>query len=427
LFDNFVLLKRGFLKNATFIAVARGVVKIKGLLMAPLIISALGKEGYGVWIQAFVTITLVSSLAEMNLHGALVRFGAGKKDKKELTTIFYQILSLGLVFSLISGVLIILFAKPLAIGVLKSPPTEKLLKIGAALVVFLVGEKICHQLFRAQEQFKKYAGITLVVAVLEIIGVFLGLRIIQDPIAVLVGVSVANLIVVITLLCFIFARFDIRLFRWEHAKVKQFMKLAVPTLPTLLSSWIFTYVDRYFLSFYRDAGEVGIYSLAYTLGGLPFFFIGPLGTVLLPSLSRLWDEKKISESKKVLRSSIILYLGLGILVWLIIAIFAQPLLTFISTQHEFGIQGRWIAPIIGLSTVFYGVIFLLNYVFFLIKKTYYITLVFGTGALVNLISNLWAVPQYGSVGAAITTLLSFTVMLIITALISKRLTSKYAT
>ncbi|MFX0135992.1 MAG: oligosaccharide flippase family protein, partial [Candidatus Hodarchaeota archaeon] len=246
-----------------------------------------------------------------------------------------------------------------------------------------------------------------------------------SPYSILNGYLTASLVVIIALFIYIFTHYDIRpALRYKSEWIKYLM-FSLPALPTLLSSWFFTYVDRYFISYYSGTGEVGIYSLAYTLGSLPMFFVSPLGTVLFPVLSKLWDEKKYVEGKRKVQSSMFAFLIFGIPFLVIIFFFSKSLLTFISANSEFGVQGRWITPIVALSHIFFGLIYLLNYFYYSIKKTYYITIIFVIGAAINFITNLWFVPKYGSLGAAVTTLLSFVLMFIITLVFIVKLGFKH--
>jgi O-antigen/teichoic acid export membrane protein len=156
---------------------------------------------------------------------------------------------------------------------------------------------------------------------------------------------------------------------------------------------------------------VGIYSAACSFGSLIQLFVSPLQLILLPELSKLYDENNIDE--------VIIYMSHSLRYFLLItlpAVFglsalAKPLLSIFTTQDF--LSGWLVIPIIALSGLLAGIVQIFVNTLLIVKKTEIPTYINFAAAILNVLINLFLIPLIGIVGAAISTLIAYFFMAIL--------------
>jgi len=140
-------------------------------------------------------------------------------------------------------------------------------------------------------------------------------------------------------------------------------------------------------------------------------FIGPLAFMLPAVLSKYYDENNMKEVKTILRYSLKYFLLLAIPSAFGLSLLSKPLLTIISTP-EIASQGYLITPFVTVSAVLFGVYVVIAQGLYLAKRTDIGGKLWTIAAMLNLGLNFVFVPRMGIVGAAITTLIAFTLVFI---------------
>jgi O-antigen/teichoic acid export membrane protein len=79
-------------------------------------------------------------------------------------------------------------------------------------------------------------------------------------------------------------------FLWRF--VRESLSFSLPLVPHLVMASGLVVADRFILAHYRDLSEVGIYSLAYTLGMVMFLVTHSLSQAWLPMFFELADDRK---------------------------------------------------------------------------------------------------------------------------------------
>ena len=138
--------------------------------------------------------------------------------------------------------------------------------------------------------------------------------------------------------------------------------------------------------------------------------------LLLPMYARLHARRE--DLSELLRFSVHLLVGGGILVGVTVAIFAEPIV---------GLLYNFAEPRTATILFFLGLTFIaqcLNYAYGgllgatgLIGRMNYI---FASGILLNVVGNLWALPRYGAPGAAAVTLATQTFVAVVQAGLAHR-------
>ena len=232
-----------------------------------------------------------------------------------------------------------------------------------------------------------------------------------------ISMLIARMVINAAMLAIIISRIGVRLPLFS--KLKSYLRFGTPMRLDNLSSWITSSSDRYVIVFFLGVASVGIYSAAYNIGTIILFLSAPLGIVLTPTLAKLYDENRMTEVRTHLTYSLKYFLMLAIPSVFGLSVLAKPLLNILSTP-EFIPTGSLIVPIVAVSLLLAGVYVVFSQVFVLIKRTGIIGISWAAAALLNLGLNIVFVPRFGVLAAAVTTLVSYTLVTAVIIFFSTR-------
>jgi O-antigen/teichoic acid export membrane protein len=123
--------------------------------------------------------------------------------------------------------------------------------------------------------------------------------------------------------------------------------------------------------------------------------------------------------KTVVKYSLRYYLALSIPAVFLLSILSKPILNILTTA-EIALNGFLITPLVALGALLFGLYTILSQIIILTKKTKIIGVVWIIAAIINIALNLIAVPFIGIIGAAIVTLVTYTVTLAFILVYSSR-------
>lgn len=391
------------------------VLALKSIILLPLITKTLGAEGYGIWAQVGVTLGLLNPIAGLILSYSFVRFFAAVKDKKEIQNGFFSILITQLCWSSFIALVLFFLANPIANTLFGDTNAIDIVKITAIILPFSTINALMISYFRAYLQMKTFSALTIIQSfgelalimyfVLQGYGVF--------------GVVVSFLIVVIIMdlimLAMIISQIGIAFPKFSDMRV--YLKFSTPLIPTEFANWAVKSSDRYVIAFFMGIGPVGIYSAAYGLSYVISMLTSPFGLLLVPNISKLYDEGKIEDVKTFLAYSFKYILMLIIPSAFGVSILAKHILQ-IMTRPEFVSSGCLIIPLVAGSLVVLSIYAIFVQVIALVKKNEIVGTIWVIAALTNLGLNVIFVPRIGILGAAITTLIAYVIITAATAYFS---------
>jgi O-antigen/teichoic acid export membrane protein len=170
----------------------------------------------------------------------------------------------------------------------------------------------------------------------------------------------------------------------RFADLRPYLKFSLPTIPNSLSGWLVSSSDRYVISFMLGTASVGIYSASYGLGSVISYFSAPLSFILIPTLSKLYDEKNFSEVKVHMSYSLKYFLMFAIPGMCGLSILAVPILRILTTA-EFLTVASGIVPLIALGYLCFGLYVVFSQVFIMLKQMNIIGIQWMVVAVGNLV------------------------------------------
>lgn len=407
-----------FAGRVGLVGITQTIITLRGLILIPILAKTLGAEGYGIWSQILVTIALLAGPCTLGLGYTIVRFLAPEKDKEKVNKGVSSILATTSLIALAASGLVFVLAKPLAIAVFGGVDAAFYIRISVLLIFLAAVDQIMIGYFTGFRQIKKYSAFLISQTIGEI--ALIAYLVLSG--FGLFGAIISLLIVraVTSVIGFLWIKSDINISKPSFPVVKPYLPFALPTILTGLCYWFIDLGDRYVIGYFMGASAVGIYSASYNLGAVPLFFYALLARTLLPAIVKSYENNKIQEVKTYLKYSLKFLLMFTIPSFFGLSILSKSLLVTLTTP-EFT-EAYMVVSIVALATVLYCCSFVNTSVLDLFKETKKVGIITGTSASINLIMNIVLVPRIGILGAAIATLVTFTIHLFVVSKLSfKRL------
>tara|TARA_B110000967_G_scaffold149149_1_gene152857 strand:+ start:2468 stop:3724 length:1257 start_codon:yes stop_codon:yes gene_type:complete len=194
--------------------------------------------------------------------------------------------------------------------------------------------------------------------------------------------------------------------QYDRKEVRKILKLSIPLIPHVVGGIIITLSDRFFIERMVSLEMVGIYSVGYMFGMVVILFTDAFLKAWSP-----WFYKMLSDADYTKKLKIVKYSYLYILATFIIAfgisIFAKFIIPYVVDVRYAGAEVYvfWIAigyAVHGVYKIFFP--YLVH-----IDKTAFLGVSTVIAAVLNLIFNYLLINQFGAIGAAYATVLSFIV------------------
>ena len=401
-----------FTKDVGIIAITNLITPLGGLILLPIIVKTLGASGYGIWAQVLVTLGLINPIADLTLSYTFVRFFAGVKDKKEIQEGFFSILITMFCWSSFIALILFFLATPIANILFNDANAIDIVKIAAIIVPLSTINSLLLFFFRTYRQMKTFSALLLLQNFVEIAAVAYFVLSGFGVFGAVISILIVKFFMDILMFVIIVSQVGMKIPNFSN--IRSYLKFGMPLIPSQLSSWVVNSSDRYVIGIFRGIASVGIYSAAYGIGSIISMFLAPLNFVLVPALSKSYDEGKIEEVKNLLSYSLKYLLMLAIPSAFGLSILAKPILQ-IMTKPEFVSSGCLIIPFVALSMVLFCIYGVVGQVIVLVKKTRITGTIWVIAGLANLGLNIIFVPKIGIFGAAITTLIAFAMATAITS------------
>ena len=193
----------------------------------------------------------------------------------------------------------------------------------------------------------------------------------------------------------------------SSALFRKMLRYALPLVPTAALWWGSAVIDRYLLHHYHGAAAVGLYAVAAKIPALLTFGAG----VFMEAWHYSVASTGAGERAKLFGRTYSLLLPFGVLAASGLILLGKPLfgLLFAASYAE----AVHALPYLILSALFAALSQFLGSAYVAGYRSGAALVTAAIGVLVNLLLNLLLIPVYGTIGAALATLISYQVLFLI--------------
>lgn len=392
--------------------------RLLNFLIVPLYANLLLPEENGIITNIYAYIAFVFVLYTYGMEQAYMRFVSSLElgdEKQNFSVPLFSLFGTSLVFSF----LIHVNAPTLATTIGLRSEYAGLIQYASWILFF---DTLCVVPFASLRMRKKAhvfalfklinIGTTLIFNVVLL--VFVGLR--------AEGVFIANLISSALTFCLLLPRILSTIsFQFSWSMYKEMLRFGIPYIPAGIASMAMQVIDRPIVKAMTDDATLGLYQLNYRLGIFMMLVVGMFDYAWRPFFLQHARE----HDAPTVFSRVFSYFALLMsIVFLVVSLFIDDIvrLSFFGKQFFPPLywHGTVIVPIVLTAYMFSGAYSSFLVGIYLEKKTFYLPLITGVGAVINVIANIVLIPYFNIVGAAIATLLSYSVMAILMYVISQQ-------
>lgn len=398
-----------FAKRVGLVGIAQTILGLKGLIILPILTKTLGANDYGIWVQVLISVSILQPFILLGLNNSLLRFFSSK-EKHEIVQGIITITCVTLAVGIVASITFYLLSDQIATILLHDKSSSTVFKIASPLLVTEALNVIALSSFRIFGQIKRYSAILLFGALLEIILISSFVLFGLGLIGAIISLLIARTIVLIVTLYLIFSYSGFTLPKFSM--LKPFLIYGIPLISISFSDMIITSSDRLVIGFFMGASSVGIYSAAYGIGSIIFMFSSVIMYVLRPTIFKEFDEGRLDSVKMYLS-----YSWKYLLMFLIpsafgLSILAESILANLTTL-EFIPLGKFIVPLVVMSTVLNSTQEIFGVVLMIKKDTRIFSFIIVAAAILNVMLNILLVPYWGIIGAAATTLIAYAMLALV--------------
>lgn len=408
--------------NTVALTVGRLGSKLLVFLLVRFYTYVLTKGEYGTADLISSISNLLIPLACAGLSSGFFRFAAEARGRREQTDVF----STGLLLLLISSMGFILLS-PLLLLVPQFASYVWLiaLYVLAANVHYFVSDFV-----RAQGYYRLFAVQGLLNTALNIcFNLLFLLPCDMGVTGYLLSVVLANLLTAGFLFAYCRLWRHIRPGAADRTLARDMLRYCIPMIPATVCWWITNASDRYMVTYFVSESANGLYAAAYKIPNLLVIAAGIFTDAWQFSAvvenRRAEDAETPSEMytrrreltsffSKVIKgyAAFLFFAAAGMM------LFCRPMAALLF-DPSFADAWQYI-PVLLLATVLSSLSTFTSSVYMVERRSVAAFLTSFVGAVVNILLNLWFIPLWGAMGAAIATALSYLVVLVIRLLSTRR-------
>ena len=407
--------KQTIFKNTFWLSIGMSVSKILGLVLLIYAARILGVTEYGKFSFALAFVALFGILQDFGIGAIVTREFAKEEGQKEQEE-FHSLISLEIILSIIA--FFIIFTSSFFIT------NQSDIRI-AILILAIYGSMnsmitfFC-SFFQAKQRMQ-YQTLPIITQATfaTIFGIFI---LFKAPSSV--NLSYAYLFASIIGFIFIWILFSSKIFSlkisWQKNVWKKFLFMSWPVALMGLFGALYGYIDSVMMGHWGMIDETGWYNAAYRIIFVVLVPMGLFSGSFYPALSKFFTESK-EQLQKIwdYQMKLMIWFALPIIIG---GIVLAPKIIYLFYPQSF-------APAIlvfKILVIMAGLIFIHRpFLDVLIasnqqKSTFWITL---SGAILNIILNLFLIPKYSLYGASVATVITYIIIILITVFLTINLTS----
>lgn len=192
-----------------------------------------------------------------------------------------------------------------------------------------------------------------------------------------------------------------------------------PLIAYELASVILDSGDRILISHYLGLKQLGFYSAAYSIATYAEQAVMvPINMALFPIYMQVWVEKGESATAQFLSKALDLFVVLAAALALLVLLTSNDLITILASK-KFQ-EAHTLLPVLVCGLLVYTIHIFFNAPLLIYKRSFVLGSITVVCCIANIVLNMALLPKIGIMGAAIATLVSYILLVIGMAIISRR-------
>jgi len=398
---------KSLLKHSIVYGIASALQNAAGFFLLPIYTAYLTVPEFGVLEIFIVSINVLFTLLQLGLGSALFKYysyndnsgNTKEKNKLIISSSFYFLTA----FSLIAILLFYYLRQYISELLFSSDSFSNLIILMLITVFFQLFWVIPTAYLRIHNKSVLYSILNGVQFLFQIGIIIFFMAVLHKKIdGVLLGRGLTAFLFAILFVGVVKKQLD---FRFSFPVIKELLSYSIFLVPVSIGIMILMLSNRYFILFFRDPEQLGIFSVANKIASLVLLAVMSF-QLAWPSIMFRIKEHQNAESyySRIFSYFIIFFFTFA----LALTFFSRELTLVLATKDY--IAGDFLIPILSLSYLFYGLFYVGTVGINIFKKTYYQTIAMIIGAAANFVLNYILTNAYGIGGTACALCISFAVV-----------------
>jgi O-antigen/teichoic acid export membrane protein len=389
-----------FFRDVGLYAISTVLPAALGLALVSVFSHAFTTASYGEYSLGLVFVTAISTLSTGWIEQSILRF----EPQMETDTLLQNIVTV-----LVGEFILVVIIGVLAYSVEGLIPSEygKFLAPVICLALTLSAFRIFQSIYQSKLRSASLTRLKLTRAVLRFAGAIgAAIYILNDITGWLWGAVFAAGTVTLYM---ILQMDQVRpTFKPDLELIRRMFFFGVPLIGWALAHKLLAYSDRVIIELLRGSASVGIYSSNYTIANQSMGLIsGPIIMTIHPLIMNAWTGENPEELSKMIRSYTRYFMIAGIPAIVYSIVLCKPMAEFMLAKSYS--DGYLVIPAITAGTFVWGISNVGHKGLEAQEKTTTMLLGAVIAVILNILLNIPLVQRYGYTGAALATLLSFSV------------------
>jgi O-antigen/teichoic acid export membrane protein len=408
---------RKFVKDMAIYSPSQFLPALTAFITVPILTRLFPPAEYGYWALAASASAFLVALAVSGFGSAVIRYYPIYKVKSTLNVFFATLgVSIGAVITLVAGVIL------LALFLLKAFIPAALVQLLPLVILIFVAQSIFSvfiAVMRAQgrsgsftsfQLFMNYGGLGIGLLLVMV----LGLRIE----GLLWGTFLA-LVLTLPFLLFLATRgVGIHPQHFQKADALQIWQYAWPLTLGNVAMWGLRMSDLFIIRLFRQERDVGLYSVSYNISSKSIELLVALFLLSVgPLVMSTWESEGQEVTEKTLTMVTRVYLVLCLPAAVGLSVLAFPFVALLTAPDYY--EGSKIVGFVVFSSFAWGLSNIAIMGIAIKKQARRLATNQIIAAAIHIGLQLLLVPRFGYVAAAISTLIGYTVLLVLQTLASR--------
>lgn len=406
------------LKTSIFYGIGNIAAKLVGFILVPLYIKELSLEDFGILSLLEVVVQLLIPIMGFAVYQSLSRWYWDKESKDIQGQVFKTSFIIVFIISTFLLILLVLLSKHLTLLIFEDIKFTKVFILVLFSAYLQVLNNIPFTLIRLKEQagiysllnvFKLVINLTLII--LFVVRYQRGIQGIFE--AQIIGSSIIGIVFII-----LFGK-TLTQERLNKKIIKPLINFGLPLVFSSVSSVILAISDRFCLRYVLGFESVGVYALGFKISSvIKLILLTSFQMAIVPIIYKASNEPGFQRFLSKLNTYLILVIAYFSL---ILGMFSEELSLLISNKNIFVANYSYlIVPILNFAIMFDQIRYNISFGLNIAKKTKVLSLIVVAMSILNIGLNLVLIKLMGTIGAAISTLLTQMVYVVVNYKVTNR-------
>ncbi|MDX6592731.1 MAG: hypothetical protein QOJ13_1927 [Gaiellales bacterium] len=378
--------------------------RIVGFFLVPVYVSYAGREAFGVVELVVSAITVTAIVLRLGITASMSRFTLGDPDRDDWTPVIQTIFTFVLLASSAAALVGVLLVDQIAglLGVSRDVTLVALVGLWVTMNYDVIA-----RIYRIERRARSFVAFTLVnVAITVVLTLILVVGYDKKAIGLMIGNFAGSVLVYSCLL--VARRHSIGFRRFDFGILREVLHYSLPLMPAGLALWGLNFADRAQIQGLSTTAELGSYAVAAKVALAVMVAVGAFQTAWPPFAHSIRGE----ETAKQTFRQVFTY-------WSVLMGWAVAALTLVSAPYirlAFPDEVHNAIPVVPMliaGSVLYGGFMIVNIGVTFSKKTRMTPVIAAVAAAVNIGLNFIFIPAWGIVGAGISTVIGYGLLLLL--------------